>query len=66
MGGIVSVEQIKDKHQIIIYIPLGGYRRPVTLVLIISYSSLFIETWRRPKRQKPFFLQKEIEDMEGP
>ena len=54
-AGTVSAEQIKDKHQIITYIPLGGYRSPVTLVLIISY--LFFETWRRPKRQKPFFLQ---------
>ena len=54
---IVSAEQIKYKHQIITYIPLGGYRSPVTLVLIISYLSLFFEIWRRPKRQKPFFLQ---------
>lgn len=45
-------------HQIIIYIPAGGTRGPVTLDLISNCSSLLFGTQGRPKRRKlVFFLQ---------
>ena len=53
-GGIlVSAEQLKDMHQIVIYIPLGGTRSPV-IILIINYLNLLFGTWGRPRRLKLF------------
>lgn len=64
-GGLVPAEQLKDVHQIIIYIPSGGTRGPVTLDLISNCSSLLFGTQGRPKRRKlVFFYKQERGDMQ--
>ena len=52
VGALVSIEQLRDMHQIVICVLSRGTRSPVTVVLIISCLSLLFGTLGRPTRSK--------------
>lgn len=51
-------------HQIVIHMPLGGTRSPVTLLLTPNCLSPFFGSLGRPTRLKPFFYKQGIGDWE--
>ena len=61
----VSVEQLKGRHQIVVYIPAGGVRSAVTLLSkSLTACACSCGTLGRPRRPKSFSYRQEMGDRE--
>ena len=60
------LEQLKGIQETVIYVPSGGTRSPVTVVLIINCLCLLSGTVGKSPRLKIFFFcEQETGDLEG-